>query len=205
MMNSAPGRGRRRGNPDTRAEILAVARLRFLRDGYPQVTLRSIAADAGVDVALVSYHFGSKRGLFAAALEFVVNPADVMRTLLAGDLDTLGPRAIHAVISTWDNPAARAPLQAAMGAAPGDPALGVMVRTALQAELIDKLADRIGGADARIRAGLFASQIAGIIYSRYLIAVEPMASMSVDEIVARLGPVLTHILRGPPPRRRPRS
>ena len=35
------------------------------------MTLRSIAAAAGVDVALVSYWFGSKRGLFAAALELV--------------------------------------------------------------------------------------------------------------------------------------
>ena len=203
MMNSAPSRGRRRGKPDTRAHILTIARQRFLRDGYRQVTLRSIAAEADVDVALISYHYGSKRGLFAAALELVVNPADVLQSLLDGGLDTLGPRALHAMISTWDNPTAGQPLRAALSAAASEPALGAMVRTALQAELIDKLADRIGGPDAHIRAGLFASQIAGIIFSRYLLRVEPIASMSVDEITARLGPTLTHTLRGPA--RRPRT
>ena len=54
MMNSGPRRGRRTGNPDTKAQILDVARRRFLRDGYQAVTLRAVAADAEVDVAACS-------------------------------------------------------------------------------------------------------------------------------------------------------
>ncbi|MGQ3228771.1 MAG: TetR/AcrR family transcriptional regulator [Blastomonas fulva] len=42
------------------------AMLRFARQGYEATPLREIAADAGVDVALVSYHFGSKLGLWKA-------------------------------------------------------------------------------------------------------------------------------------------
>ncbi len=202
MMNSAQGRGRRTGKPDTRGHILAIARRRFLGEGYESVTLRSIAADAEVDVALISYHFGSKRGLFAAVLQLIVNPADVLHELLDGDLDTLGPRALRAVIATWDQPEAGQPLRAALHGAVSDPALGMMVRSGLQSELVDKLAARLGGIDAHQRAGLFSGQIAGVIFSRYILALEPMASMSPDEIVARLGPALTHILHGPA---RPRS
>ncbi len=204
MMKSSVGRGRRSGKPDTRGHILAIARQRFLREGYEAVTLRSIAADAEVDVALISYHFGSKRGLFAAALELIVNPADVLQALLDGDLDTLGPRALQALVATWDQPEAGQPLRAALRGAASDPALGAIVRGALQAELVDKLAARLGGADAHLRAGLFASQMAGVIFSRYILALEPMASISPDELVRRLGPALTHTLRGPG-RPRPRS
>ena len=71
---SGRGRGRPRGDTGSRAAILAVARRRFLAEGYDRVTLRSVADEAGVDVALVSYHFGSKKGLFGASLELPANP-----------------------------------------------------------------------------------------------------------------------------------
>lgn len=202
----APTRGRRTGKPDTRAHILDIARQRFLREGYQSVTLRSIAVDAEVDVALISYHFGSKRGLFGAALELIVNPADVLQKQLDGNLDTLGPRVLRAAVTTWDRPDAGRPLRTVIRGAASDPSLGAIVSGALQAELVDKLAARIGGPDAHIRAGLFASQVAGVIFNRYVLALEPMASMSVDEIVLRLGPTLTHVLCGPArPVRRPRQ
>jgi AcrR family transcriptional regulator len=59
-MNKSRGRGRPKGTTSTRADILEVARRRFLAEGCDGVALRSIAKDAGVDVALISYHFGSK-------------------------------------------------------------------------------------------------------------------------------------------------
>ena len=76
-MNKSPGRGRRTGAPDTREAIRLAARARFLADGYQAVTLRKVAADAGVDVALISYYFGSKVGLFGAAMALPVNPAEL--------------------------------------------------------------------------------------------------------------------------------
>ncbi|WP_063774786.1 TetR family transcriptional regulator [Kitasatospora azatica] len=62
-------RGRPPGNPPTKARITAVARELFLRDGYRGTTLRAVAAAAQVDPALISYHFGSKQGLFGEALQ----------------------------------------------------------------------------------------------------------------------------------------
>ena len=128
-----------------------------------------------------------------------MNPADVLRAALAGDLATLGPRALRAMITTWDDPASGRPLQTVLRGAAADPALATVVRGGLQTELIDTLAARLGGADARIRAGLFASQVAGVIFSRYILGLEPMASLGVDEIVTRLGAARTHT-HPPPPR-----
>src|SRR6185312_9822540 len=61
---------RPRNAEETRAALLAAARLRFARDGYEATNLRDIAADAGVNVALIPRYFGSKEGLFQAAVAF---------------------------------------------------------------------------------------------------------------------------------------
>ena len=53
----------------TRAQILAAAREALSESGYPGTTMRSVAERAGVQLSLVHYHFGSKRGLLAAVLE----------------------------------------------------------------------------------------------------------------------------------------
>ncbi|MCX4744276.1 TetR family transcriptional regulator [Kitasatospora sp. NBC_01287] len=65
--------------------ILDIARRRFLAEGYHAVTLRSIAAEAGVDLALISYFFGSEKGLFGAVLALAANPAEVLAQALTGD------------------------------------------------------------------------------------------------------------------------
>ncbi|MGW7424024.1 TetR/AcrR family transcriptional regulator, partial [Streptomyces sp. NPDC054813] len=63
----ADGR-RRRDAAATRRALLLAARARFTRLGYDRTTLRDVAADAGVNLALVKRYFGSKEGLFKAAL-----------------------------------------------------------------------------------------------------------------------------------------
>ena len=58
--------GRRPGNSGTREAILEAARRQFADLGYDRTTLRSVAAEAGVDPALVVHFFGSKQQLFLA-------------------------------------------------------------------------------------------------------------------------------------------
>ncbi|MFC8964878.1 TetR/AcrR family transcriptional regulator [Streptomyces sp. NPDC057094] len=53
----------------TRADLLRAARRRFTLMGYERTTMRAIAADAHVNVALINRYFGSKDGLFAAVLD----------------------------------------------------------------------------------------------------------------------------------------
>ncbi|MCM3882542.1 TetR family transcriptional regulator [Frankia sp. R82] len=196
-MPSATPRGRRRGRPDVRSQILEVAREKFHREGYEAVTMRSIAAGAGVDAALISYYFGSKSGLFAAVLELTLSPADTLAGLLRGDLETLPQRLLPTLIAAYDNPRTGVPLIAAIRAAVVDPELAELLRGGIHRQLVDRLADRLGGADARTRAGTFVAQIGGLLFTRYLIAAEPLASMRPDEIVRALGPALRTTLLGP--------
>jgi AcrR family transcriptional regulator len=59
---------RRRDATKTRKLLLEAALQRFARDGYAATTVRDIADDAGVNVALISRYFKSKEGLFEACL-----------------------------------------------------------------------------------------------------------------------------------------
>ena len=202
MNKSGNGRGRRRGSPDTREAILAVARRRFLADGYGPVTMRSIAAEAGVDAALISYFFGSKKGLFGAVLGLVANPPEVLAGALPGDPATLPERVLRAMVAAWDDPERGAPLLMMVRAAVQDPELARLVRDILEREMINRIAERLGGPDATARAAAFGTQLAGLIFARYVLAVEPVASMGPDELIRYLAPGLRAAVHGPP--RRPR-
>ena len=68
---------RTRNAQETRADILAAARARFGAEGYERTTLRAVAADVGVDPALVIRYFGSKQDMFAAAAEFTLDLPDL--------------------------------------------------------------------------------------------------------------------------------
>src|SRR5258707_5827070 len=68
---------RPRNAAQTRADILTAARRRFATEGYEPTTLRAIAADVGVDAALVTRYFGSKQDLFATATEFKIDLPDL--------------------------------------------------------------------------------------------------------------------------------
>jgi AcrR family transcriptional regulator len=58
----------RRDAARTRKALLDAASRRFAQDGYASTTVRDIADDAGVNVALINRYFGSKEGLFEACL-----------------------------------------------------------------------------------------------------------------------------------------
>lgn len=197
-------RGRRRGSPDTRAQILAVARGRFLADGYAKVTLRSIAAEADVDAALISYFFGSKKGLFGAVLGLLANPPDVLASVLPGDPATLPERVLRAMLGTWDDPERGRQLIFMVRAATQDAELIRLLRDVIGREMIDRIAEHVGGPEASHRAAAFGAQLSGVIFSRYILAVEPFASMTADELVAALAPGMRAVLyrRPRPPSRR---
>jgi AcrR family transcriptional regulator len=63
---------RRRDAGRTRRRLLDAARERFAADGFTSTTVRQVADDAGVDVALIKRYYGSKEGLFEACLASAV-------------------------------------------------------------------------------------------------------------------------------------
>src|SRR5207248_10149420 len=97
-----PRTGRRPGAGGTREKILAAARSHFGEEGHDGATMRGIAAGAGVDPAMIHHYFGSKEGVFLAAGQFPVDPAEFIPRLPEPVSDGLGERLVMFFLETWD-------------------------------------------------------------------------------------------------------
>ncbi|MDX6556744.1 MAG: hypothetical protein QOD86_2939, partial [Miltoncostaeaceae bacterium] len=128
--------GRRPGDStETRDAILEAAREAFAADGYERTSLRGVARAAGVDPALVVHYFGSKPGLFEAAMRPPFDPAEALPRLLAGDPETAGLRLATFAVGIWDAPASRRILLGIVRAATTDEQAAEMLRALLVAAL----------------------------------------------------------------------
>jgi AcrR family transcriptional regulator len=191
-------RGRRPGAPDTRAAILAAAREQFASAGFSGTTIRAVAGAAGVDAALVHHYFGTKDDLFVAALELPVDPRVVLAPAIAQGPDGAGERMLRVFLSVWDDPDHRLPL---LGLVRGvlEPAGQQLLRDGFLHVVIGPIGVALGIDEPERRMPLVASQIFGLIILRYLLEVEPLASMPAEEVVAIYAPTIQRYLTGPLP------
>jgi AcrR family transcriptional regulator len=176
--------------------VLDAARARFGAHGYDGTKLRDVAADAGVDVALVSYFFGSKDGLFAAAMAFPVNPAELVEELMREGIDGLGERLVRRFLALWDEAGGRSPLIALLRSASSNEQAAELVRGFVERELLGRIAVAIDAPQPELRAALAGSQMVGLVMARYIVGVEPLAHCDPEVLVAAVGPTLQRYLTG---------
>jgi AcrR family transcriptional regulator len=153
--------------------------------------MRRIADDAGVDSALIAYHFGTKEQLFVAVHELPINPSD-LALLIDGPNDEIGRRVARfamTMLATDDSTAV-----SLMRSSASNPAAAEMLREFINGALVEPIADRIEGPDARERVALAAAQILGVLFARHIIRVPELASASIDDLVELVGPVLQRYL-----------
>lgn len=188
-------RGRRPGPSNTREEILAAARQLFAQHGYQATTMRAIAAEAGVNAALVHHYYGSKEQLLVAAMNLPLNPPEQIRELRdAGPREQLGERIVRFFVRAWRDPQTGQPLQALLRAAASSDAGAATMRQFVEQVMLPRLSSLLGVPQLRL-SGAFA-QLVGFALGATLIGVEPLASASDDELVALLGPSIQRYLDG---------
>jgi AcrR family transcriptional regulator len=193
--SSAPGAGALvpgTGGPrsaGTRRAILEAARTTFAARGYEQTTIRAVAARAGVDASMVMRYFGSKAGLFTIAATAELEVPD----LRAVPVRDRGDLLVRVFVDRWED-AAR------------DDALILLLRTAvtseavaaqLQATLGHLVAGPIaalGSDDAAERAGFISAQLLGLALCRYILRLEPLASLPAGDVVAAIAPSVQRYL-----------
>ena len=199
-MTSSPAgrRGRRPGAPDTRAAILDAARSLFSTQGFSGTTIRAIAAAAGVDGALVHHYFGTKDDLFLAALDIPVDPRQILAPVVAGGPDGAAERFLRAFLSVWDDPDVR-PALLTVARAVMEPATSRVFSDGFLPVVIEPVGVALGLDRPELRMPLVASQVVGLILMRYVLDVEPLASMPTDQVVATYAPTLQRYLTGPLP------
>ncbi|VBA32720.1 putative HTH-type transcriptional regulator YbiH [Mycobacterium attenuatum] len=199
-MAEARRSGRWRTGQQNKQRIIAAARERFMREGYERATVRSIAADAGVDVAMVYYFFANKEGLFtASALTGPEHPLHQLATLLDEGISGIGPRLVRRFLEHWDEGAEFEPLLTLWRSAAVQPQARKILHDSLAGPIAERLTAEFGVTDAQLRAELVASHLAGLAFARYQLKIEPIASTGVDELVAWLGPTVQRYLTAPGP------
>lgn len=187
--------GRRPGAPETRDTILAVARRRFASRGYDATSLRSIAAEAKVDPALLIHYFGTKDELFAAATGM---PAGLPE--LFGSLAELPVQdRVHALIGTYlrlvDSDKSRNAILALVRSAVSNDKAAAMLREFLAAELLPVIAGLTRTPDAGLRASLVAAHLIGIAMLRHVLRLQPLARATPEEVIALVTPAIEQYLR----------
>lgn len=186
-----PPIGRRPGNPDTRNDIVATARRLFAESGYDKTSVRDIAAAAGVDPALIRHYFGSKAELFRSTMGWPFDPAEIGERIGAGDRKQIGERLTRVFFTAWEQPDSRASLLAILRGAATHDESAALVGQFIAGQLYPQMAKLLEGSDTELRVDLAMAQLLGIAYLRHVLQVEPIASAPVDELIARVAPVVT--------------
>lgn len=201
--------GRRPGPSTTRSALLEAARRRFAEGGYEATSVRAIAADAGVDPAVAIHFFGSKEGLFRAAVGWPFDPASVFERLAGLERADLAPELVRLFLGFWDDPTTGAALSALLRTAMTQAPTAALLRAFVAEHMLGRVGPLIGGADAALRLDLAVSQMLGVAVVRHVLQLEPIASAPLDELVAWLTPTVARYLVGveasapPPPPDRP--
>lgn len=201
MTGPKAGRGRKRpgrpaGGSDTRDRILSSARELFARNGIDKTSIRSIAASAEVDSALVHHYFGTKQQLFAAAIHIPVDPMVVLEPLRRTPVEELGYVLPMLLVPLWDSEMGERLIATMRSLLTGSDVS--LIRSFLQEVIVAEVAPRVDNpaGSGRIRVQFVASQLVGVVMARYLIGLEPFASLPAEQIAKTIAPNLQRYLTG---------
>jgi AcrR family transcriptional regulator len=196
MARTAKKLGRRPGESGTREAIAQAAQRLFAELGYDRTTIRAIAAAADVDPALVNHFFGSKQELFRAVTTLPVELAEVLPRIAEGPRSQAGLRLADYVMGVLDDPETRRAVTGLVRAAASDPEAARVVREIVTARVLTPIAEHLAEDRPTLRASLINSQMVGLIMARYVLALEPLASLPRDEVVQAIAPILQRYLTG---------
>ena len=189
-MTSAPDGPRPTKSQRTKAAILEAAREHFARDGYDRTTVRSIAADASVDPALVIRYFTSKEALSAAAVDVALPLPD----LATVPRDELGARLTRHFLDRWEGRLGDDVLLILLRSAVSNEQVAERLRTVFTEQVAAAVGALVPRRQAGRRAGLVASQLLGLALTRHLLRLPGIADRPADGVVADIGPTIQRYL-----------
>ncbi|MDC8996886.1 TetR family transcriptional regulator [Mycobacterium marinum] len=188
--------GRPTGTSNTREHILTCARELFALNGLDRTSVRSVAAAAGVDAALVHHYYGTKQQLFAAAIQIPIDPTLVLEQIVETPVDELGLKLPSVLLPLWDSELGTgliATLRALMAGTESN-----LARSFLQEVVTSEVGSRVDSptGTGRIRAQFVASQLLGVVMARHIVKIEPFASLPADQVAQAIAPTLQRYLTG---------
>jgi AcrR family transcriptional regulator len=184
--------GRRPAGSAAREDILAAARALFSSGGYEATSLRAIARAADVDPGVVLHYFGDKEGVFSAAM----TPGQALVEVVPGPRSAIGRRLVEFFLRIWEDPAHREQMMGLVRGAMTSQHVADLLRQALTERVLAPVAGQLDAPDGDLRMSLSSSHLLGLGIERYVLRLEPLASLRADEVAELVGPTLQHYLTG---------
>ncbi|WP_016931829.1 TetR/AcrR family transcriptional regulator [Rhodococcus sp. R1101] len=181
---------RRRTSDETRQLIIDAAGKAFATRPYRDITLKDIAEDAGVSAPLIIKYFGSKEQLYEELVDFQYGA----QVLFDGPLESLGERMV-AMLARPLEPYKPLSMNILFMSGGSSEESNRMLRDNYSTQMIDALAARLPGQDARLRAELAMSAVMGLAIMRRRMMQE-RATGTVEEVVALYAPLVQRLLDG---------
>ncbi|GAB3226353.1 TetR family transcriptional regulator [Mycolicibacterium hippocampi] len=178
------------------AQILNTARAAFAETGWAGTTLRAVARGADVDPALVYHYYGSKERLLDAATTPPPKWLDDVAKTWATPVGGLGGALLRAMFAAWADDEVGPVLRAVLQTAAHEQTTREKLRLIVERSLMGVSEIGVDERDRLVRSGLISSQIMGLAMMRYVWKIEPVASMTEDEIVAAVAPNLQRYIQG---------
>ncbi|MEU5843999.1 TetR family transcriptional regulator [Rhodococcus sp. NPDC047139] len=183
---------RRRTADETRKLIIDAAGKAFATRPYRDITLKDIAEEAGVSAPLIIKYFGSKEQLYEELVDFQYGA----QVLFEGPLESLGERMV-AMLARPLEPYKPLSMNILFMSG-GSEESNRMLRDNYSTQMIDALAARLSGTDARLRAELAMSAVMGLAIMRRRMMQE-RATGTIEEVVALYAPLVQALLDGDVP------
>ncbi|MFJ1867877.1 TetR/AcrR family transcriptional regulator [Streptomyces sp. NPDC088097] len=184
----------RRTSEQTKTIILRAARDAFAAHGYERTTIRAVAADAGIDPSMVMRYFGSKEGLFDAALTVDLRLPD----LSAVSPDELPAALVGHFVERWEGDPADDALLVLLRSAVTNEQAAERMRAVFADQVAPALAAALGPERASRAAGLVSAQLLGLALARYLLRLPAVTALGPRELVAGLAPAVAATLAAAP-------
>lgn len=149
-----------------------------------------------MDSALVHHYFGTKEQLFTAAISVSIDPMAIIEPLRETPPEELGYKLPSLLLPLWDSELGASVIATVRSLLSG--ADVGLVRSFLREVVVEEIASRVDDppGSGTIRAEFVASQLAGILMARYIVELEPFASLPVQQIVNTIAPNLQRYLTG---------
>jgi len=178
------------------ARILAAAREAFAETGWAGTTIRAVARAADVDPALVYHYFGSKEGLLDAATNPPQRWLESVAKTWTTPVPELGTALVRLMLNAWADDEIGPVLRSVLQTAAHEPSTREKLRRIVEGSLMGVSQLGEDERDRLTRSGLISSQIMGLAMMRYVWKIEPVASMSDDEVVTAVAPNLQQYIEG---------
>ncbi|RVT89450.1 TetR/AcrR family transcriptional regulator [Sphingomonas crocodyli] len=162
--------------------------MQFGARGFANTGVRDIAAEASVNPALVLRYYGSKEGLFRAALDHSI----FMDPVFALEPGTMGQRIVEIFLAANEMPS---PLSMMILSA-GDPTAHAISVRALDEKVIRPLADYLDGPDAEARAACLNLLWSGFLTAWKLLPIAPLSDDRLPMIAGWLADATQAIVDG---------